>query len=125
MAGRTLSPVTGAAEVLDSARSWRTVEAMHCGGCGTAIELGSGERIGFRDVCPRCDGDLHACRNCAHHDPGAYNECREPNAERVSDRERANRCEWFAPRTDVSGTQRDPKAGAKSALDALFKPRKS
>jgi hypothetical protein len=96
---------------------------MHCGACGTAIELGSGERVGFRDVCARCNGDLHACRNCAHHDPGAYNECREPSAERVSDRERANRCEWFAPRTGEATGRRDPKAGAQDALDALFKPK--
>ena len=98
---------------------------MHCSGCGTAIEFGSGERVGFRDVCPHCHTDLHACRNCAHHDPGAYNECREPNAERVADRERANRCEWFAPRTDPSAVRRDPKAGAQAALDALFKPKKA
>jgi len=98
---------------------------MHCGACGTSIELASGERVGFRDACPRCSSDLHACRNCSHHDPGAYNECREPNAERVSDRERANRCDWFAPRTGAPASTPDPKAGAQAALDALFKARKS
>jgi len=97
---------------------------MHCGACGTAIELASGERIGFRDCCPRCDGDLHACRNCDHHDPGAYNECREPSAERVSDRERANRCDWFSPRADAAVARPDPKAGGRAALDALFKSKK-
>jgi hypothetical protein len=97
---------------------------MHCGACGTAIEFASGERVGFRDTCPHCHGDLHACRNCAHHDPGAYNECREPNAERVADRERANRCEWFAPRSGAPGTRRDPKPRAQAALDALFKSKK-
>jgi hypothetical protein len=97
---------------------------VHCGACGTTIEVGSSERVGFRDTCPRCDGDLHACRNCALHDPGAYNQCREPNAERVADRERANRCEWFTPRSGDSGPLRDPKAGAQTALDALFKPKK-
>ncbi len=97
---------------------------MHCGACGTAIEFGSGERVGFRDACPSCHGDLHACRNCAHHDPGAYNECREPSAERVADRERANRCEWFAPRTGAPVPSRDPQASAHAALDSLFKPKK-
>jgi len=71
---------------------------MRCAACDCEIPLGSGERVGFRDECPRCRTDLHACRQCAHHDPGAYNECREPGAERVADRERANLCEWFAPR---------------------------
>jgi len=98
---------------------------MHCGACGTIIEFASGERVGFRDACPRCSCDLHACRNCGHHDPGAYNECREPNAERVSDRERANRCDWFVPRTGAPASTQDPKAGAQASLDALFKSRKS
>ena len=98
---------------------------MHCGACGTGIELASGERVGFRDTCPGCSSDLHACRSCSHHDPGAYNESREPNAERVSDRERANRCEWFAARTVAAASKPDPNAGAQAALDALFKSRKS
>jgi hypothetical protein len=96
---------------------------MHCAACGAGVELASGERVGFRDECPRCRADLHSCRNCAHHDPGAYNECREPGAERVADRERANRCDWFAPNA-ATGRAPDPRAGAKSALDALFRPRK-
>jgi hypothetical protein len=97
---------------------------MHCGACGTSIEFASGERVGFRDACPRCGCDLHACRNCSHHDPGAYNECREPNAERVSDRERANRCDWFAPRTGATAATPDPGPDARAALAALFKSRK-
>lgn len=94
---------------------------MHCFACGGAVEVASGERVGFRDACERCGGDLHVCRNCAHHDPAAYNECRESSAERVGDRERANRCEWFRPATagpgDVGG-EPDP---ARSELEGLFK----
>lgn len=92
---------------------------MHCAACGTAIDLASGERVGFRDECPACRADLHSCRHCTHHDPGAYNECREPGAERVADRERANRCDWFAPARDA-GPAADPKPAARAALDALF-----
>ena len=72
---------------------------MNCFACGRAVEVTSGERVGFRDECERCGADLHVCRNCAHHDPAAYNECRESSTERVDDRERANRCEWFRPGT--------------------------
>ena len=92
---------------------------MRCVACGHEIALASGERVGFRDECPACRADLHACRQCAHHDPGAYNECREPGAERVADRERANRCDWFAPRAG-GGARGDSRAAARSALDALF-----
>lgn len=95
---------------------------MSCFACGTAIELASGERIGYRDACPRCGADLHACRNCAHHDPGAYNQCREAQAERVADRERANRCEWFAPAgAGPRAGGADPRERARADLDALFR----
>ena len=94
---------------------------MRCAACNAGIALAAGERVGFRDTCERCDADLHACLNCAHHDPSAYNECREPNTERVADRERANRCDWFSP-TDAEGGGADSRgAEQRNALDALFK----
>ncbi len=93
---------------------------MRCAACGASRTLASGERVGFRDACERCGADLHACCNCAHHDPSAYNECREPQAERVSDRERANRCEHFAPGA-AAGSGGPARDEARAALDALFK----
>ena len=94
---------------------------VRCFACSAAVALASGERVGFRDACEGCGADLHVCRNCAHHDPSAYNECREPGTERVSDRERANRCEWFAPGAGGDAGVADAKARAGDALDALFK----
>ena len=94
---------------------------MSCFACGAPVELASGARVGFRDACDRCGHDLHVCRNCRHHDPAAYNECREPQAERVSDRERANRCEWFTPVEARARGDRDPQRAARAALDALFR----
>lgn len=96
---------------------------MGCFACGAPIELASGERVGMRDSCPRCGADLHACRNCAHYDRGAYNECREPQAERVADRERANRCDWFAPAAGAGPGAADPRPDPRAALDALFRKR--
>lgn len=94
---------------------------MRCFACGGDVPLASGERVGFRDVCEACGADLHVCRNCAHHDPSAYNECREPNAERVSDRERANRCDYFAPGQGGGGEKAAAARRAKADLEALFK----
>jgi hypothetical protein len=93
---------------------------VQCFSCHGEVELGSGERVGFRDTCANCGTDLHACRNCTHHDPAAYNECREPNAERVGDRERANRCDYFSARQgpDEAGRGGEP---ARASLDSLFK----
>ena len=60
------------------------------------------------------------CRNCAHHDPSAYNECREPLAERVSDRERANRCDYFSA-GERSGGSGEARNEALNDLEGLFK----
>lgn len=94
---------------------------MQCFACGTGLELATGERIGFRDTCATCASDLHVCRNCAHHDPSAYNECREPGAERVGDRERANRCDWFRAMAGGEGSAGEERDHARAALDGLFK----
>jgi hypothetical protein len=93
---------------------------MHCHACRTEIRLASGESVGYRDACDRCAADLHVCLNCAHYDPNAYNECRESSAERVLDRDRANRCDYFRPGTGTS-TAADPRQSARASLDALFK----
>jgi hypothetical protein len=101
---------------------WRTVVAMRCFQCSAVIELASGERVGFHADCDRCGGDLHVCRNCELFDPGAANQCREPQAEPVRDRERANLCEWFRPDpADERATGASPAQAAREALDALFR----
>jgi hypothetical protein len=102
--------------------SRRTVAVVRCSACGAEVLLAAGERVGFRDTCRACGSDLHTCRNCTHHDPSAYNECRESQAERVADRERANRCDWFAP-SDRAGTgaPASERDRVRDGLDALFR----
>ena len=94
---------------------------MRCHACGDEIALGPAERVGFRDECPRCSADLHICCNCAHHDPTAYNECRESSAERVLEKERANRCDYFAPGRGTAGEAASARAGALADLEKLFR----
>jgi hypothetical protein len=92
---------------------------MRCHACGFELEVSGGERVGFHDICEGCRRDSHVCRNCVFHDGDAYNECREPNAERVSDRDRANRCEYFSPGSGPGGSE---SADAdREALQSLFK----
>ncbi len=92
---------------------------MDCHACHAPVELAAGERVGFRDSCDRCGADLHVCLCCAHHDPSAYNECREAGSERVSQRDRANRCDWFALGEGGAGGAASEKS--LSELEALFK----
>jgi hypothetical protein len=91
---------------------------MNCWKCGSGIE--TKERVGFREHCPACDRPLHVCLNCDFHDPAYNNQCRETEAARVVDKDRANFCEFFAPRKAGSG--KIPAAGnARVQLDSLFR----
>ncbi|MEW6593918.1 MAG: hypothetical protein AB1413_03500 [Thermodesulfobacteriota bacterium] len=89
---------------------------MQCHSCRKEVTISG--RVGFRDECPHCGTDLHSCAQCRFHDPGACNECRESSAERVGDREKANRCEYFQPAVGQGNGKGDD---ARAKLEALFK----
>jgi hypothetical protein len=89
-----------------------------CYKCGRVLERNAFQR---GDRCPGCGADTRCCRNCDFEEPGYRSECRETQAEPVSERENANACDYFRPR------QGPPKArpgaggsGGKAAFDALF-----
>jgi hypothetical protein len=73
------------------------------------------------DACPHCGADLHACKNCEHWDPGAYNECKEHISEYVPDREATNRCTFFSFRSGAPEETKTRVDASKSKLEALFK----
>jgi hypothetical protein len=106
---------------LQRGRACCSLAIVQCYACGDQIALGPGERVGFRDECPRCGADLHACCSCAHHDPASYNECRESSAERVLEKERANRCDYFAPARGAAGEGAAAHAGTLADLEKLFR----
>jgi hypothetical protein len=58
---------------------------------------------------------------CVFYAPGHYNDCREPQAERVLDHDRANFCDYFRPAEgDSRQPAEDPKEAARARLEALF-----
>jgi hypothetical protein len=78
------------------------------------------ERVGFRAECEFCKSDARVCKNCRFYDVKAYNECREPSAEVVLEKERSNRCEYFqASSAEKAG--KNPADELLSAAEALFK----
>jgi hypothetical protein len=85
-------------------------------------ELSIADRVGRAETCPSCGSDLRCCRNCTFYDVGSYNQCREPQAERVIEKERSNFCDYFFFR-DSSHTKlaHPEKSDQKSKLDSLFK----
>ena len=47
------------------------------------------------DSCPFCMADIRCCRMCSFYDPKVYNECKETNADRITEKEKANFCDYF------------------------------
>lgn len=92
---------------------------MICYNCQTEIPLEA--KVTRNATCPKCLAYLHCCRNCRFYDPNAHNQCREPQAEWVKDKEAANYCDFFEPGA-VGNVSRDSrKEAAKKNLDDLFK----
>ncbi len=76
--------------------------------------------MGRRDECPKCRADLHSCKNCQHYDRAAYNECKEPQADRVQEKDRSNFCDYFTPRSGGPSAA-DKQKDLRAAAEALFK----
>ena len=70
------------------------------------------------DLCEKCHASLRSCKMCEFYDQTAYNECREPQAERMLEKEKANYCDYYVLRGGDSGNKAEE---AFSAADALFK----
>ncbi len=91
-----------------------------CHACQKEIE--SDTTVGRRDSCPFCGNDLHVCRNCRFYDHGSYNDCREPQAERVVEKDRSNFCDYFQFADSPSaGTGTKPGEDPRQKLESLFK----
>jgi hypothetical protein len=94
--------------------------SLLCWKCGASLDA---EPLPLARLaeCPACHADLHVCRLCEFYDPGVANSCREPIAEVVNDKEHANFCGYFQPRSDAwAESAADPARQAKARLNALF-----
>jgi hypothetical protein len=79
--------------------------------------------IGRRDICEGCGADLHACRQCAFYDVHVADQCREPSADKVADKEAGNFCDFFrlSVNVPVVSSGADPAAEARRKLEELFR----
>lgn len=77
-----------------------------CHACGAVFDAYL--EIFRATTCPRCGKDAHVCLNCRFYDRSAHMECREPIAEPVGQKDRANFCEYFKVR---EGAGSGPAAG--------------
>jgi hypothetical protein len=73
------------------------------------------------EECRKCGAELHVCKLCEWYSTSVAKHCREPVAEEVKDKERANFCDYFKPKEDAyRGADLDAAAKAKAELEALF-----
>jgi len=97
-----------------------------CWYCGSPVT--DPEPLGRSLKCPDCGKDLRSCKSCRHLRP---NGCAESQADKPSDPERANFCDWFSLnqvfRKVSSGEKKSQEtslhnaSAAKTAFDNLFK----
>jgi hypothetical protein len=94
--------------------------SLNCHKCGKPLPETFKIMVGRRDTCPACGADVRCCKLCQFFDPKAYNECRESSADRVTDKEKANFCDYFKIGSPGSHPDKERQdALAKAA--ALFK----
>jgi hypothetical protein len=95
-------------------------DTLNCWRCGEVI---TDEPLPLSRTaeCRACHAELHVCRMCEFYDTSKAKACREPVAEPVADKTRANFCGWFRPRAGLSGTGENPADEARRQLDDLFR----
>jgi hypothetical protein len=112
------------------------VAASRCFNCATTLP----PDVEFSGVCPKCNAELHCCKQCSHFEPSTRFQCLKPIPVRIALKDKANTCELFKPRVTVArdgtsngapmpsaaSTQMGPPAprnadDARSAFDRLFK----
>jgi hypothetical protein len=109
-----------------------TVMRARCSNCGAVLAPG----IDPTGQCPRCQFELHCCKQCVHFDTGKQFECTQPIPERVAKKDAKNECTFFELRmtvekdtSPVSYAARTPAAeapaarpnDARKAFEDLFK----
>lgn len=94
--------------------------AIRCWRCGITV---APELLPLRreEVCAGCNADLHVCRLCRFFNPSVSDGCDEPVAGGVTNKERANFCDYFKPSAHAwRGGEGGADAAARARLDALF-----
>lgn len=112
------------------------VAASRCFSCATTLQPGTD----FSGLCPKCNAELHCCKQCSYFEPSTRFQCMKPIPIRIAYKDKANQCALFAPRVTVardgtaSPSAPPPSASlhngppaprnaddARSAFDKLFK----
>jgi hypothetical protein len=99
---------------------------MKCYKCNTELNFSVGEIVGRSAYCNSCNADIRCCLNCKFYNTSNYNECSEPQAERVVDKTKSNFCDYFSLGENSTSNKNgnsasNTKEQALKNLDELFK----
>ena len=87
------------------------VAASRCFSCSTTLPQG----IDFTGNCPKCNAELHCCKQCTHFEPSTRFQCLKPIPVRIAVKDKANQCTLFSPRVTVA---REGTAAGQAAVQA-------
>ena len=101
-----------------------TVTRARCSNCGAVLTAG----FDPHGQCPKCNFELHCCKQCRFFDSGAQFECTQPVPERISPKDAKNACTFYefrmtvekdtAPTSYSQPSQVPPEAPPSRPLDA-------
>jgi hypothetical protein len=74
-----------------------TVTRARCSNCGAVLAPG----FDANGQCPKCNFELHCCKQCRFFDTGAKFECTQPIPERISPKDAKNACKFYEFRMTV------------------------
>src|ERR1035438_1279356 len=92
------------------------VAASRCFNCATTLPPGAD----LHGNCPKCNAELHCCKQCSHFEPSTRFQCLKPIPVRIAVKDKANECTLFTPRVTVArdGTSSAPPPPPPSAMNA-------
>ena len=97
------------------------VAASRCFNCTTALS----PDVDFGGTCPKCNAELHCCKQCTHFDTSSRFDCTEPITQRIFPKDKTNQCTFYEMRVMVEKETSTPAAAkpmdARQAFENLFK----
>ena len=84
------------------------VTVARCANCGGLLPKG----FDPNGQCPRCNFELHCCKQCVHFDTSTRWECTQPIPARVSPKDALNECTFFEIRMS---SERETTSGGTAA----------
>src|SRR5438874_11343543 len=74
------------------------VAASRCFNCSTTLPAGTE----FTGNCPKCNAELHCCKQCSFFEPSTRFQCLKPIPVRSAVKDKTNECSLFTPGVTVT-----------------------